>query len=152
MYTMNETKEIANECCKVLGIERVPIKTVTKSEVPSITRADSLAFYNRENDTVYIIRKKQYELFDMYVVFHELRHAYQNRLNPTYYFSEYTADLSEVEYNRFKAEIDANAFATIAIAGFFGKVTNRNYRNDSVAMKLYEKRLNALKKEYGIYF
>lgn len=152
MFTMNETKEIANECCKVLGIERVPIKTVTKFEVQCITGVDSMAFYNREEDTVYIIRKKQYELYDMYVVFHELRHAYQSRINPSYYFSECNADLSEEEYNRSKAEIDANAFATIAMAGFFGKVAKRKYLNDSVAMKLYEKRLNALKKEYGIYF
>lgn len=149
---MKELREYVDYLSNILKIKPIPLKIVSTKQMQKISRNNTLAAYDQVNNLIYLIKKKEYTLMDYYLLSHEMRHAWQNMTNPVFYFKDYYNNMSEYDYNNTEAEIDANAFACVAIAIAFNKVTTRKYTTDKIAEERYNKRLEELKKEFGVEF
>lgn len=139
-------------CNHLLKMKLIPVKFISKKKMEEMAGTMTEACYIPQKNTIFMIKKSVYDMKDYCVLAHELRHAWQEKTNPEYYNNKDSGNLSEHEYNIQKGEIDANAFATIAIAIAFGKVTRRNYNKDKIAQAIYDERLEELKEEYEIEF
>ena len=149
---MNELNDFIDYLSSILEMDAIPLEILSREEMNNISEEKTLAAYDREKKVIYIVEQVDYTIMDYYLISHEVRHAWQDIDNPGYYFGDYLNDWSEHEYNTSEAEIDANAFACIAIAIAFNKVTSRSYLSDEDAQKKYTKRLNELKKQFEIDF
>lgn len=146
-------KEFRNYICNILEMDNVTIKSVSKKKLKELSKCEhTLAAYDLENKCIYYLKKKEYDLTDYYLMAHEIRHAWQDEINPDFYFKEYYENMEETEYHNNDAEIDANAFACIAIAIAFNKIVKRTYNTMPVIQKKYEERIKELSKQYGIEF
>ena len=146
-------REFENTVCKLLKMKSVPVKYISRRKMEEMCKSDNTeACYVKDINTVFMVKKSKYTTQDYYLLAHELRHAWQQKTNPEYYDNKNSSDLTEDEYNSSKGEIDANAFACIAIAIICKKIVRRTYENDEVAQEKYWKRLEELKLEYGIDF
>ena len=138
--------------CDILDIATVSMEAVTKSKMKVISSSpDTLACFDKSIYKIYILKESKPTKEGYYHLAHELRHAWQSIMNDDLYFGDYTDEMSEDQYHNNIAEIDANAFAAIAMAKIFGLVTERTY-SDAFTQKLYNNRLKKLQKEYGIKF
>lgn len=149
---MDELHEYAEYLSDILQMKAPLLKVISKQEMESLCGdKETLAAYDRSTKTIFVIEKSEYTLMDYYLLSHEFRHAWQDIEDPVYYFKDYDL-LSKDEYNNSEAEIDANAFACIAMVIGFGKVTKRTYKNDKEAQEKYDKRLEELKRQFDIAF
>lgn len=110
-----ETNDFLVLICNQLSIDIPNIKRenfVSGSET-------TLAYYDGE---VLHLRKKyklKYDLF--FAIAHELRHAWQIKNKRKFYFENYKTreELDVFDYNMQPSELDANAYAMIAIINIF---------------------------------
>ena len=123
---------------------------LSTQEMSEISGSDNPAVFERENQIIFIAEKDNYEMMDYYILSYTMRHLWQDITDPDYYYPENSTINSEHDFNISPAEIDANAFACIAIALRFNKVTRRTYNTDPIAQELYDKRVDELAEEYGI--
>lgn len=150
---MDDLKDFIEFLSNILNMEPVKFKILSLSEMKNISGSeDTLAAYDRENKNIYVLEKDEMSLMDYYLISHEVRHAWQDISNPDFYFDKYFVEQSEHDYHVSNAEIDANAFACIAIVIAFGKITKRDYTNDVVAQEKYLNKLEELKKEFDVQF
>ena len=147
---MNNLENYIKYLCDLMKMELVPIEMISAQEMQQISSENTLACYNRVTNTVFIEKKNQYEMMDYYLLSHELRHAWQERTNSEYYFGQCIVGMSEHEYNVTNAELDANAFACVAIAKRFGIITKRTYKTDKMAQDKYTKLVKQLAREYKV--
>jgi Zn-dependent peptidase ImmA (M78 family) len=87
----------------------------------------------------------------MFAIAHELRHVWQIRYHEWFYFSGYrTIDqcMDMEEYNLQPAEIDANAFAGLAMMGYFELKPQYMGMPETVRDRIHE-RLDELVREYA---
>ncbi len=75
---------------------------------------------------------------------HELRHIWQKKTDPVYYFKDYRSSyvLSPMEYNCQPAELDANAFSFIYMSIMYGRYDPRTVEYDIIVTE----RMNYIKK------
>lgn len=148
-YSKKELEGYFHFITELLDIGFISLKYDTNSEMKKMGSESTLALYNRREKQVHIVKKDKYSLEDIYVVTHELRHAWQDYTDPEYYFGDYyDPALSEHTYNISKAEIDANAFATVIIYKVIGVKPTREYHKDKQAQELYDKRVSELEDEF----
>lgn len=104
--------------CKILKIT-VPNISYDTSH---FTTETTLAQCDSAGTTMYLRHTVLSNSDDAFAIAHELRHIWQIRNDCDRYFANYkTSDEIGVEtYNNQLAEIDANAFAAIIMANFFG--------------------------------
>lgn len=149
---MNDIRSYADCLAAILGIRTPGLIALSSQEMKKIANSNTKAAYDRARKVIYYLPKKKYSIMDIYILSHEMRHAWQDIVDPDKYFGEYYEDFTEQEYHEFFAEIDANAFACIAIAILYDKITRRNYTKNKNAQAKYDARLEELKLEYGIEF
>lgn len=112
-------KEYIKDVCNLLKIEKPTISYDTSH----FTTATMMAQCCSDGTTIYLCNPIKITPDYAFAIAHELRHVWQIRTNKDFYFSSYkTVDLcgSYDEYNCQIAEVDANAFATIVMADYFG--------------------------------
>ena len=148
---MEELYNFIEYLANILQIKIPVFRVISAQEMENISKENTMAAYDRTTKTILLEEKEEYSIMDYYVLAHEMRHAWQDIVDPCYYYEDYN-DSSEHEYNVSYAELDANAFACVAIAIAFNKVTKREYKNDKIAQKKYEKCLEQLKKQYEVDF
>lgn len=148
---MKELYDFIGSLADILQIKIPDLRVIPAYAMEDICGSDTMAAYDRSTKIIFIEEKAEYTIEDFYIVAHEMRHAWQDIVDPFYYFEDYN-DPTGHEYHVSNAEIDANAFACVAIAIIFNKVTTRTYKNDKIAQKKYEKRLEQLKKQYEVDF
>lgn len=137
--------------CNILKMDNVANRSVSKKEMIEISKSENtLAAYDLKSKCIYYLKKREYDLMDYYVMSHEIRHAWQDKVDPDFYFKEYYKNMNEMVYQNNDSEIDANAFAYLAIAIVFNKKVKRSYKNMPDIQKKYEKRIKKLEKLYGI--
>ena len=138
--------------CDILDISTVSMEAVTKSKMKQISsNSDTIACFIPDLYKIYILKDQHPSTDGYYHLAHELRHAWQSLEDADLFFGDYTDEMSEGQYHKNIAEIDANAFAAVAMAKIFNLVTKRTYP-DAPTQKLYDNRLKKLQKEYGIKF
>lgn len=148
---MDTIRDFVAYICDILGIKPVKIVSVSQNKMNAISPGhDTLAAYDLNNDCIYLLRRKKYEMIHYYYISHELRHVWQHYTDHEKYYSSYYDNLDEHMYDVNPAEIDANAFAFIAMAIAFGQVSERVYSTDPIAQQLYNNRVKELEKEFGI--
>lgn len=147
---MNDYGEYVKYISDILEIETPSVKTLSFDEMMSLS--ESPAFYDIQNKVVYLADKDSYEMNDFFILAYTLRIVWQDITNHEYYFPDYDTNKSNHELNISPSEIDARAFATVAIAISFSKKTTIKFRNDPEAQQLYDKRLDELCEEFGVDF
>lgn len=112
-------QEYILEICHFLEIDTPKISYDTTH----FSNATMVAQCNSKGTTIYIKKPGNTPTPDLFfAIAHELRHIWQIRTDYPAYFSDYrtAGEVSTEEYNLQVAEVDANAFAIIVMADFFG--------------------------------
>lgn len=149
---MDELYEYIEWLSDILQIKTPQLRVISEQEMKSLSQnEETIAAYDISTKTIFLIERDNYTIMDYYLLSHEIRHAWQDVVDPFFYFENYDF-ANENEYNVSYAEIDANAFACVAVAIAFNKITKRDYQNDTDAQLKYEKRLEQLKKQFEIEF
>lgn len=95
--------------------------------------------YVLEENTLYFELKDKYELMDYYNLSYSMRRIWQEINALENDFSPFDLDL----YHKF-SEIDARAFACIAIASRFNKIARQTIKADPSAQEMLDKRIDEL--------
>jgi hypothetical protein len=136
-----------NELSEFLEITP-PLVSFDTSHFPTAT---TIAQYEVTGDTIHL-NKAYTDTGDFYFALaHELRHAWQFKKHKEVYFKNYrsnTVKLSIEAYNLQPAEIDANAFATIIVADYFGLKPLYNGLSQKVKDAI-KRRVDEIMKEYS---
>ena len=99
-----------------------------------------LAMADIKNGTLYIKKNLSEELDSFFVIAHEMRHLWQSKEDPDYFFDRYkpSSVLKDIEeYNLQIAELDANAYAVTIMEDFFNATPQFNGLSASLKTKIY---------------
>ena len=126
---------------RVLNIKLNVIIENDKSDTQYTTK--TVAYYKLQNGyNIYIRKKDDYSIFDMYIIAREIRIMWQFNKNFEYYFYGYRLKgMTEEEYESHISNIDADVFAYLIIRNKYKKEIIRNYKYDSSRVK-FDKLLN----------
>lgn len=129
-------RRFIKETCKILGIE--PPKMLF--DMSAAATDTTLALCSSDGKEIRI-RKENPTIDTYFAVAHELRHVWQIRTAPDIWLKDYkTRDELDFEaYNLQPAEIDANAFATIAILNVFRRRPLFHGYPDYIRAKIYDR-------------
>ena len=104
-----------------------------------------LAQYDGDEGVIYVELKDEYEMQDYYDLAYSIRLIWQEIFG-----IEFDSEIYKFKSNITMKEIDAHAFAYIAMGIRFGKHTKTTFNSDDVAQKALQERIDALSEEYGI--
>ena len=96
---MEELNNYIEFLADILQIKAPSFEVITAQEMDNISRENTMAAYDRMKKTIFLEEKEKYSMMDFYVLSHEMRHAWQDIVDPLYYFEEYN-DSSEHKYNK----------------------------------------------------
>lgn len=122
-----------SKVCKILEISSP--KLCVTDDMPTSTM---MAYYCKDEDTLYYreTHKNEYDVY--FSISHELRHKWQYEYYPSIFVFYKTSDKVSVdEYNSQEVELDANAFATVALEELLGITPLFNGLSDSVVEDIY---------------
>lgn len=104
-----------------------------------------LAQFDGEENVIYLKLKDEYEMIDYYDLAYSMRLIWQAIVG-----IEFTDKSNQARNEMTQSEIDAHAFACIAIAIRFKKVTRHTIRSDVKVQEMLDKRIDELAEEYDI--
>lgn len=108
--------DFISDICSYLEIDVPLIDKLPESLPDSILAAAKPA-----TNTIYIKDNAKHDLSLYFCLSHELRHIWQYKNSQMYFDNYLPSSMLETEkYNSQPAEIDANAFAIIVMADYFG--------------------------------
>lgn len=135
-------EEFITDICDLLDIE-IPKISYDTSHFPT---KSTLAQCEPSANTIYLNNVNKPNPDYLFSIAHELRHIYQYQTDVKFYLSRYKSSnkcSSIEEYNLQIAEVDANAFASIAMTDFFSMKPQWNGLSNKV-IDAIEKRIEFL--------
>lgn len=135
-------EEFITDVCDLLDIE-IPKISYDTSHFPT---KSTLAQCKPSANTIYLNKVDKPNPDYLFSIAHELRHIYQYQTDVKFYLSRYKSSnkcSSIEEYNLQIAEVDANAFASIAMTDFFSIKPQWNGLSNKV-IDAIEKRIEFL--------
>ena len=134
MATRDKIQVLIKEICGILEMS-VPRVVIAPQEMRTGTQLAALC------DDILILRDNSLTADTAFAIAHELRHKWQLDNFREEYFEDYkeVGELSVEDYNRQAAEIDANAFAVVAMASLFGIEPRFDRLSDDLKQKIFER-------------
>lgn len=144
-YNVHDINKFSFDICDILQIERMPVirnKDMMQTET-------MLALYDMKQNVMFINPDIPTIPDLMFAICHELRHVWQNKINPAYYFNGYLErkETDIVTYNLQIAELDANAFAAMIMIEMLGLTPLFNGLEKNIVDKIMERK-KKLTEEY----
>lgn len=126
-----------NQICDIFDMESPKLSFDTSNFQTDTT----LAQCSDDGKTIFINGEAKQTPDIFFAIAHELRHIWQIRTNKAYWFHGYktAGTISTEAYNMQPAEIDANAFALIAMTDFLGLQPQFNGLSDNVKTRIFQR-------------
>lgn len=142
---MEKIEQFALEISRVLNVNKPTVELDSDYEWGS-------SDYRPYDDKVIIVEDKN-SIEAFFSIAHEIRHKWQIVNDCDYYFKDYKQKdcISKEEYGMQKAEIDANAFAMIAMCIYFENLPIFKNCKDDERKKIFD-RAQEISNEYGFDF
>ena len=126
-----------SEICSLLDIRKPKIEYKPQDFFPTSTM---LAMYDSKGTVMYLRSSDEATPDLLFAIAHELRHCWQIGNDPGMSEGYHEAqDMTVEEYNLQAAEIDANAFASVVMAEFFGVKPLFHGLPENVKNQIYKK-------------
>ena len=129
----------------LLRMDPPDIVLVPRDDLNNESQTDVLFKFVLEENTIYFELKDKYELIDYYNLSYAMRRIWQDINALKYDFSFFGSD----QFRKY-SEIDAYAFACIAIAIRFNKIVRQTIKSDSSVQEMLDKRIDELAEEFDI--
>ena len=144
-YVLELIYKFAKEISRILNIEEPTIELDPDYDW-------GCSDYRYYDDKVIIVEEKD-SIESLFSVAHEIRHKWQIVYNPEFYFKDYKQldCIEKSNYGMQKAEIDANAFAMIAMCIYFENMPIFQNCNDDERKEIFD-RAQEISNVYGFDF